>query len=90
MGFYVDGLELGNGYWELTDAEELRQRFLLDQTLRREQGKAVPTIDEDFLAAMAENMPECAGIAVGFDRVLMAALGAETLQQTLAFAPFSQ
>ena len=86
--FYADGLELGNGYWELTNVEEQRQRFLADQAMRREQGNTVPEIDAEFMAAMAEGLPDCAGVAIGFDRLLMAALGAETIEQTLAFAPF--
>jgi lysyl-tRNA synthetase class 2 len=80
---YVAGLELANAFGELTDAAEQRRRFLADQQTRRARvGEAYP-IDEDFLAALAHGMPEAAGIALGLDRLVMLAAGAEDIAQVL-------
>jgi elongation factor P--(R)-beta-lysine ligase len=79
---YLCGLELANAFGELTDAAEQRRRFRLDQEKRRARaGQAYP-IDEDFLAALAE-MPESAGIALGVDRLVMLATGAERIEDVL-------
>lgn len=80
---YVGGLELANAFGELTDAREQRQRFLADQAARRARvGHAYP-IDEDFLAALEHGMPEASGIALGVDRLVMLAAGAEDIAQVL-------
>ncbi|MBW0146950.1 EF-P lysine aminoacylase EpmA [Marinobacter arenosus] len=86
---YIDGLELCNGYWELADANEQRQRFEADNRLRRRSGKPEMTVDEAFLAAMAAGLPDCAGVALGLDRLLMLKLGAEDISEVLAF-PFER
>jgi lysyl-tRNA synthetase class 2 len=79
---YVCGLELANAFGELTDPVEQRARFLADQAKRRARyGEAYP-IDEDFLAALA-HMPESAGIALGVDRLVMLASGAECIDDVL-------
>ncbi|BFM05878.1 EF-P lysine aminoacylase EpmA [Halioxenophilus aromaticivorans] len=83
---FVDGLEIGNGYWELSDADELAQRFAADQELRRERGDFVPAVDPQLMAAQRHGLPDCAGIAMGVDRIIMAKLGASSLADTLAFA----
>lgn len=72
---YCCGLELGNAFMELTDADEQRTRFLADRARRRTLGGPDWPLDEDFLAAIGQ-MPECAGIAMGFDRLVMLATGA--------------
>ncbi|MGH7029814.1 MAG: EF-P lysine aminoacylase EpmA [Stellaceae bacterium] len=80
---YVCGLELANGFGELTDAGEQRARFLAEQ--RRKQalyGETYP-IDEDFLAALDHGMPAAAGIALGFDRLVMLATGAADIEDVL-------
>jgi elongation factor P--(R)-beta-lysine ligase len=85
---YVCGLELANGFGELTDAATQRRRFLADQAKRRARyGDAYP-IDEDFLAALAHGMPESAGIALGVDRLVMLASGAGSIEDVL-WAPVS-
>jgi lysyl-tRNA synthetase class 2 len=80
---YVCGLELANAFGELTDAAEQRARFLADQARRRQlYGRTYP-IDEDFLAALEHGLQACAGIALGFDRLVMLATGAEDIEEVL-------
>ncbi|MCK8515137.1 EF-P lysine aminoacylase EpmA [Methylonatrum kenyense] len=82
---FVDGMELANGFHELGDADEQRRRFAADQQLRREKGQTVRPVDERFLAALDHGLPDCAGVALGLDRLLMVALGAETIDEVMAF-----
>ena len=82
---YVDGVELANGYQELTDPVELRRRFEADNRRRREMGQQERGPDERLLAAMAHGLPECSGVALGVDRLLMLAEGAGSLAEVLAF-----
>jgi len=82
---FVDGVELANGYVELADPVEQRRRFAADLAERRRLGRAQPAIDERLLAAMEHGLPRCAGVALGFDRVVMLALGASRLDEVLAF-----
>ncbi len=83
--FYIEGMELANGFDELTDADEQRARFQADQRTRRAAGQSVPPIDETFLAALEAGMPASAGVALGLDRLLMCALGADHIDVVLAF-----
>jgi len=86
---YCCGVELANGFSELTDPSEQRRRFEADMELKQAlYGKRYP-IDEDFLAALAFGMPECAGIALGIDRLVLLLTGAETLEETL-WAPVAK
>ena len=83
MELYVCGLELANGFGELTDASEQRRRFEADMAFKQQRyGERYP-IDEDFLAALAHGMPESAGIALGFDRLMMLATGADAIEDVL-------
>ncbi len=82
----VDGVELANGYHELTDAAEQRARFEQDQALRRARGQIVPAADEQLLAALEAGLPDCAGVAVGLDRVLMLQLGLPHLDAAMPFS----
>jgi lysyl-tRNA synthetase class 2 len=82
---YVEGLELCNGFHELADAAEQRRRFVADRRLRAERGLPVPPIDERLLAALAAGLPECAGVALGLDRVLMLATGCGSIGEVLTF-----
>ncbi|KMQ75730.1 EF-P lysine aminoacylase EpmA [Marinobacter subterrani] len=86
---YIDGLELCNGYWELTDPQEQRRRFAQDNRQRRHSGKPEMAMDEAFLAAIEAGLPECSGVALGLDRLLMIKLGLEDIREVLAF-PFEQ
>ena len=80
---YVCGLELANAFGELTDAQEQRRRFLTDQAKKQTlYGETYP-IDEDFLAALEHGLPDCAGIALGFDRLVMLLTGAAHIEEVL-------
>ncbi len=81
---YAGGLELANGFTELTDAAEQRARLLEEQALRARLGRPVLPLDEDFLAALPR-MPEAGGVAVGFDRLLMLLTGAASIEEVLLF-----
>jgi lysyl-tRNA synthetase class 2 len=81
---YVGGLELANAFGELTDPVEQRRRFEADQAERARRGRPVYPIDERFMAALESGMPESAGIALGFDRLVMLCLGAETIAEVQA------
>lgn len=86
---FVCGLELANGWSELTDAAEQRRRFERDQAEKaRLYGERYP-IDEDFMAALERGLPESAGMALGFDRLVMCATGAERIEDVL-FAPVDE
>jgi lysyl-tRNA synthetase class 2 len=80
---YVAGVELANGFGELTDAAEQRRRFAADMDLKEQlYGERYP-IDEDFLAALDSGIPESAGMALGFDRLVMLMAGAEHIEDVL-------
>lgn len=83
---YLNGIELANGYHELTDAAEQRARFNEDNAERRRLGLPEVDIDEHLLAALEHGMPECAGVALGIDRLIQLALGKARLEDVLAFA----
>ncbi len=69
--FYIGGLELGNGYSELTDPEEQERRLQADLKTRREKGMLVFDYDHEFVEALKSGIPKTAGIAVGIDRLVM-------------------
>lgn len=82
---YFKGVELANGFRELTDSNEQRQRFKLDNRQRLARGLPEHPIDNYLLEALAAGMPECSGVALGIDRLIMLALKAESLSEVIAF-----
>lgn len=82
---YLNGIELANGFHELGDPVEQRQRCNTHNAIRRRLGKRELPADERLLAALAHGLPDCAGVALGFDRLLMLACGAQRLAAALAF-----
>jgi lysyl-tRNA synthetase class 2 len=82
---FLDGIELANGYHELADPVEQRRRFLGDLARRRARGLHEPPVDERLLAALAAGLPACAGVALGVDRLVMAATGATRIDGVLTF-----
>ncbi|MBL8267370.1 EF-P lysine aminoacylase EpmA [Steroidobacter sp.] len=86
---YMDGLELCNGFHELANAAEQRARFEKDLAERAKRGLPPMPMDERFLAALEHGLPECSGVALGFDRLVMCATGAKHIDAVLAF-PFDR
>ena len=82
----IDGIELANGYHELTDAAELGARMARDNQQRLDGGREPVAPDARLLAAMAEGLPDCAGVAIGVDRLVMLAVGASSLAEVVPFA----
>jgi len=83
---FAGTVELANAFAELTDAAEQRRRFEADQAERRRRGLPVRPIDEAFLDALERGLPECAGVALGFDRLVAVALGLSSVAETVSFA----
>lgn len=86
---YLDGIELANGYHELTDADELSLRQQETARQRRADGRRALPEPSRLLAAMRHGLPGCAGVALGFDRVVMLASGARSIEDVMAF-PFER
>jgi lysyl-tRNA synthetase class 2 len=82
---YVDGLELANGFRELGDAVEQRRRFEHDLQVRESRRQPCNPLDERLLAALAHGLPDCAGVALGFDRLVMAACRLPSIGAAMAF-----
>ncbi len=80
---YHQGVELANGYHELSDPSELRDRFLSENAARQKRGQETYAFDEEFLTALEHGFPDCCGVSVGFDRALMLRHKVETLSQVL-------
>ncbi len=86
---YFGELELANGFNELTDADEQRARFESDNSKREKAGREKMPVDEKFLAALETGLPNCAGVAIGLDRLLMVLTGKSCISEVLAF-PFDR
>lgn len=84
---FIAGLELGNGFRELTDADEQRRRFEQERRWRTAHGHPAPPLDEALLAALARGLPDCAGVAMGVDRLLMLALASDDIRQVVPVEP---
>lgn len=82
---YVQGLELANGFHELSSASEQRQRFKNDLIQREQAGYPLVPIDERLLAALEQGLPDCAGVALGVDRLIMLAAGKNSINEVITF-----
>lgn len=82
---YCEGIELANGFHELASAAEQRERFEEDRRIRRERGLPTFAMDELLLSALEKGLPDCAGVALGFDRLVMIATGAQYIDEVLPF-----
>ena len=82
---YWQGIELANGYWELTCPIEQRQRFECDNYLRVQKGLPEIPINPDLMAALDSGLPECAGVALGVDRLLMCLLDVDDIRNVSVF-----
>ncbi|OCG16147.1 elongation factor P lysine(34) lysyltransferase [Gilliamella sp. wkB292] len=83
--FYYKGVELANGFKELTNSQEQRQRFEQNNLERSKQNLPEQNIDIELLAAMESGLPDCAGVAIGLDRLIMLALNSVTLDDVISF-----
>lgn len=82
---YYQGVELANGFHELTDAKEQRARFEADLNLRSHKHQVLVPIDENFLASLDSGLPDCAGVALGIDRLFMLAEGLSCIEHGMSF-----
>lgn len=82
---FIKGMELANGYFELTDAAEQARRFAADQQLREAYRRPPLPTDQRLIAALQQGLPECAGVALGVDRLVMLALDAHSIDEVIAF-----
>jgi elongation factor P--(R)-beta-lysine ligase len=82
---YYRGIELANGYHELADAAELRRRFVAANAARAAEGRRALPLSEKWLATMEQGLPDCSGVALGFDRLVMLAIGAESIDEVIVF-----
>jgi elongation factor P--(R)-beta-lysine ligase len=82
---YINGIELGNGYYELTDAKEQERRFDKEIAIRRQRQRPVAVKDDRLLAAMEAGLPECSGMAIGLDRLLMLLISSANINDVLNF-----
>ncbi len=85
---FYNGMELANGFHELADAVEQRQRFVAENTQRQQQGFSAVPLDERFLEALKSGLPDCSGVAMGLDRLMMVLLGCDSIDDVIAF-PFA-
>ena len=86
---YIKGIELANGFHELVDAGQQQQRFEHENRVRERTGKPAVPIDRHLLAALQSGVPDCAGVAIGFDRLVMVAAGLPDIASAMPF-PFSK
>jgi lysyl-tRNA synthetase class 2 len=82
---FIDGMELANGFHELTDASEQRRRFLTDNKKRKATGQLPAPADNRLIDALEHGMPACAGVALGVDRLLMLSVAASSIVEVMAF-----
>jgi lysyl-tRNA synthetase class 2 len=83
---FINGVELGNGFYELTDAIEQNQRFDDEINIRKQQNLAYVVKDERLIAALENGLPDCSGIAIGLDRLLMLLSKTTSIDQVQSFS----
>ncbi len=82
---YIEGVEIANGFQELSDPEEQEERFIAEQEQRKKIGKMDIPYDKNFIAAMNQGLPDCSGVALGLDRLMMFALEFDSIDKVLPF-----
>ncbi|WP_432745545.1 EF-P lysine aminoacylase EpmA [Methylobacter sp. G7] len=82
---FINGVELGNGYYELTDAKEQSRRFDQELAIRKQQKLPVIVKDQRLIAALESGLPECSGMAIGLDRLLALLSNSASLDEVLSF-----
>ena len=82
---FIQGVEIANGFNELTDAIEQRKRFIAENQVRQQRGLDLVPLDEPFLAALEHGLPACAGVALGLDRLLMILSGKKNISELMTF-----
>jgi lysyl-tRNA synthetase class 2 len=82
---FIDGIELGNGYYELLDAKEQGRRFDRELAIRQQQNLPVSVKDQRLIGALEAGLPECSGMAIGLDRLLMLLSGSASIEDVLSF-----
>jgi len=83
---YFKGIELANGFHELTDFVQQKQRFEQDNVTRVQLGKVEQQIDDKFMSALTHGLPACAGVALGIDRLVMLSLAAKKIDDVITFS----
>ena len=79
----IDGVEIANGYWELQDAEEHEERFQKDLERRASDNADLPEVDQNFMRSLEAGLPDCAGVSIGLDRLLMILAEANSLDAVM-------
>ena len=82
---FIKGIELGNGYYELTDAKEQGRRFDAEQAIRQQRNRPVAVKDKHLIGALEAGLPGCSGMAIGLDRLLMLLTNSSTINDVLNF-----
>ena len=82
---FIDGIELGNGFYELTDAAEQSLRFTEELAIRKQRKLLVPEKDRRLIAALEAGLPDCSGMAIGLDRLLMSLYKQASINDVLCF-----
>lgn len=82
----LNGIEIANGFRELTDAVEQRERFEKELGERAEEGMDIVPMDMKFIAAMEKGLPECSGVALGVERLMMVSMGKEHIKEVMPFS----
>ena len=83
---FINGIELGNGYYELTDAQEQNQRFDKEIVLRQQSNRPIIVKNTQLIAALEAGLPECSGMAIGIDRLLMVLTKNNHIEDVIPFS----